>query len=135
MPSKNVKVRAFIDPAGYVDFDLDGVGAKLSRLKLPKGSGKHEITFMLLDQTGRGLQFDTTDPIWVDEDGPCPPTPGVSSDQLSIVGSAQNRLSAMNANDGRPRELRYQLNFVANDGSRAECDPIIENGGGPGGNL
>jgi hypothetical protein len=135
MPSKNVKVRAFIDPAGNVDFDVDGVSAKHSRLKLPKDSGKHDITFMLHDQTDRGLRFDTGDPIWVDEDGPCPPSPGVSSDQLNIGDCMPDRLSAINANDGRPRELRYQLNFIGGDGKRETCDPIIENGGGTGGNL
>jgi len=130
MPSKNVKVRAFLDDSGSIDFEVDGVKAKHARLKLDKNSGQHEIDFALQDHSGRGLRFDTADPIWVDEDAPCPPTPGVSTDSLTILGCTANGLSAINANSGRARELRYQLNFVAADGSRSECDPIVDNGGG-----
>jgi hypothetical protein len=61
---------------------------------------------------------------------PCPPTPGVTTDQLNVTGCTADQLSTTNANDGRPRELRYQLNFIASDGSRSTCDPIIDNGGG-----
>ena len=129
MPSKNVKVRAFLNEVGAVDFDVDGMKPKQARLKLGKGSGRHDIAFMLHDQTAMGLRFDTGDPIWVDEDAPCPPTPGVTTDQLAVTGCTDNMLSTSNANDGRARELRYQLNFVADDGSRPTCDPIIDNGG------
>lgn len=130
MPSKKIKVRAFLDPDGTIDFDVDGVKAKDARLKLAKGSGEHAIDIRLQDHTRKGLRFDTDDPIWVDEDGPCPPTAGISSDQLGAVGCTTDSLSVTNANSGRPRELRYQLNFIAEDGSRASCDPIIDNGGG-----
>jgi hypothetical protein len=130
MPSKSVKVRAFIDECGLVDFEVDGVKAKHARLKLGKDSGEHAIGFRLKDHTGTGLRFDTDDPIWVDEDGPCPPTPGISSDQLHVMECTPDELSILNANSGRPRELRYQLNFLAGDGSKAACDPIIDNGGG-----
>lgn len=134
MPSKNVKIRAFIDASGAVDFEVDGVTAKHAKLKLDKGSGQHAIEFRLQDHTGRNLQFDTADPIWIDEDAPCPPTSGLSTDQLSIAGCTPIALSTVNTNDGRARELRYQLNFIGEDGTRETCDPIIENGGGTGGN-
>jgi hypothetical protein len=130
MSSKKVKGRAFLDGSGAVDFDVDGINPKQARLKLDKGSGQHEIAFMLHDQTGRGLKFDMADPIWVDEDAPCPPTSGVTTDQLVVTGCTADALSTTNANDGRARELRYQLNFITGDGSRATCDPIIDNGGG-----
>lgn len=130
MPSKNVKVRAFLDDAGSVQFDVDGVKAQHSRLKLDKGSGAHAINFDLHDQSGRGLQFDQADPIWIDEDAPCPPTPGITTDQLSVSECGAGRLSTVNQNSGRARELRYQLNFIAADGSRPKCDPIVDNGGG-----
>ena len=130
MPSKKVKIRAFLDNAGAVDFDVDGIKPNQARLKLGKDSGRHDIGFMLQDHSGKGLRFDISDPIWVDEDAPCPPTPGVSTDQLSVAGCTADELSTTNANDGRARELRYQLNFIASDGSRATCDPIIDNGGG-----
>ena len=127
---KKVKVRAFVDDNGNTDFDVDGVNAKHARLKFSKDSGKHAIGFDLQDQTKTGLRFDMDDPIWVDEDGPCPPSPGISSDQLTVAGCTSDTLSTVNSNSGRPRELRYQLNFIAEDGSRATCDPIIDNGGG-----
>jgi hypothetical protein len=130
MSTLNLKVRAFIDDTGNVDFDIDGVKAKQARLRLGKDTGQHAIHFRLQDDTARKFRFDTEDPIWVDEDGPCPPSPGISTDQLSVAGCTQTVLSAINANSGRPRELRYQLNFVAADGSPAGCDPIIDNGGG-----
>jgi hypothetical protein len=133
MPSKNVKVRAFVNDAGAVDFDIDGVKAQHSRLKLDKGSGSHEIIFDLQDQSDRGLQFNVPDPIWVDEDAPCPPTPGVSTDQLAVSECGPDKLKTVNQNSGRSRELRYQLNFTAADGSHPRCDPIIDNGGGVGG--
>lgn len=129
---KKIKVRAVIDVDGQLDFEVDGVKAKQAKLKLDKGSGAHDLNFDLQDHSGRGLQFDTGDPIWVDEDGPCPPSPGISSDQLSVTGCTTDRLSAVDANNGRSRELRYQLNFIAADGSHSNCDPIIQNGGGGG---
>jgi hypothetical protein len=130
MPTMNLKVRAFIDDTDSIDFDIDGVKAKHARLRLGRNTGEHAIHFRVLDHSGRGLRFDTADPIWVDEDGPCPPSPGISSDQLGVTGCTADALSTTNANSGRARELRYQLNFIANDGSRASCDPIIDNGGG-----
>lgn len=133
MQHDKVKVRATNDPSGGFDFEVDGVKAKQARLKLAKDSGPHEIQFQLHDQTGRGLQFNQADPIWVDEDAPCPPTPGLTTDQLTVATCDAGTLSTVNANSGRARELRYQLNFIAADGSKADCDPIVDNGGGVGG--
>lgn len=129
MPSKNVKVRASLNAAGAIDFEIDGVKAKHAQMKLDKDSGEHALEFVLQDHTGMGLKFVERDPIWVGEDCPCPPPPGINSDQLTVVDCNDGRLSAVNANSGRERELRYQLNFVADDGSKADCDPIIRNGG------
>jgi hypothetical protein len=129
MPSKKVKIRAVLNNAEAIDFDVDGVKPNQAELKLDKGSGQHEINFVLDDQTGKGVRFNSDDPIWVDEDAPCPPTPGVTTDQLTVTGCTADMLSTTNANEGRPRQLRYQLNFIANDGSRPSCDPIIDNGG------
>jgi len=131
MNAKNVKVKALLDPAGAIDFEVDGVKAKHSQLKLDKDSGAHAIDFELHDHTGRGLQFDTGDPLWVGEDCPCPPPPGVNSNQLSVTDCRERTLSTIDLNSDQPRELRYQLNFVGSDGSRESCDPIIRNGGGP----
>ena len=59
---------------------------------------------------------------------PAPPQ-GINSDQIGVAGCEPDRLSTVNQNSGEARELRYQLNFVAADGSRLDCDPIIDNGG------
>ena len=128
-----VKVRALLDDNGQVDFEVDGMKAQHARLKLDKDTGAHAIDFDLQDHTGRGLRFAQEDPIWVDEDAPCPPTAGISSDQLAVTGCQTSLLSTVNQNSGPGRDLRYQLNFVADDGSRFTCDPIIQNGGGGGG--
>ena len=130
MQIRKVKVRAIVDGTGGIDFEVDGLKAKHAKMNLPKDSGPHSIEFQLQDHTGLGLQFDTGDPIWVDEDGPCPPRQGLNSDQLTVSSINARKLDTVNDNTGRPRELRYQLNFVASDGSRAECDPVIQNGGG-----
>lgn len=127
--TKSIRVKATIE-AGTVEFEVDGVKAKHGRLKLPKDSGEHRIDFKLDDHSTKGLRFDLDDPIWVGEDCPCPPAPGIHSDQITVVGCQAEKLSTLNANNGRARELRYQLNFLAGDGSSLNCDPVIENGGG-----
>jgi hypothetical protein len=125
-----VKVRATETPAGDIEFDIDGVKASQSRINLRKDGGAHAINFALKDSTGKGLQFDTRDPIWVGEDCPCPPPRGINSDQLRVTDCEPKRLSTVDQNCGRARDLRYQLNFTTADGSRATCDPVIKNGGG-----
>lgn len=130
MKQMKIKVRATIDAAGAVDFDIDGVKAKNSRLKLDKDSGAHSMDFDLHDQTGMALQFATADPVWAADNAPCPPAPGLNSEQLGIADCKPKTLMLVNQNSGDPREIRYQLNFVAADGSTVGCDPIIDNGGG-----
>jgi hypothetical protein len=125
-----VKVRATLDASGQIDFEVDGKKAKDSRLKLDKNSGVHSIDFDLHDQTGRQLQFNTGDPIWAGDDVPCPPAPGLNSDQLAVAGCVPQSLTVTNSNNGSPRDVRYQLNFVDAAGGAQSCDPIIENGGG-----
>jgi hypothetical protein len=127
---KDVKVRAILNDAGGIEFEVDGVKAKHARLKLDKDSGAHTIDFKLQDHSGRGVQFDTVNPIHVGENVPCPPPQGINSDQFGVTSCDAERLSTVNQNSGAARELRYQLNFVAADGSQLDCDPIIDNGGG-----
>ena len=130
MKSRKIKIKATRDSAGGVEFDVDGFKPHKARLELDKDSGKHEIEFELHDHSDRGLRFDTDDPIWVDEDCPCPPAKGLNSDQVELGDCADQSLKLVNGNWGRERELRYQLNFVAKDGSKSNCDPVIKNGGG-----
>ena len=130
MNNRKIKVRAVLDASGEVDFEVDGQKAKQHRLKLDKDSGPHSIEFTLHDQTGRQLQFNQGDPIWAGDNVPCPPSPGLNSDQLSIAGCVAQTLTVTNANSGSARDVRYQLNFVDAGGAPQRCDPIIENGGG-----
>jgi hypothetical protein len=123
-------VKATTDETGAVDFEVDGVKAKHARLKLDKDSGEHPIEFELHDHSGRNLKFDSSDPIWVGEDCPCPPAQGINSDQITVSDCSDQKLNTLNSNSGRARELRYQLNFVAGDGAALNCDPVMENGGG-----
>ena len=132
MKSKDVKVRAILNDAGGVDFEVDGVKAKHARLKLDKDSGAHTIDFKLQDHSGKGVQFDTANPIHVGENSQCPPPQGINSDQLAVTSCDAGTLSTINQNSGEARELRYQLNFVTAEGSKVDCDPIIDNGGGTG---
>lgn len=130
MPKNKVIVRASDDGSGGIAFDVDGVKAEHARLRLDKDSGEHELTFELHDHSNRALAFDASDPIWVGEDCVCPPPKGIHSDQILGVTASGKSLELTNTNSGEPRELRYQLNFIAADGSPWACDPIIENGGG-----
>jgi hypothetical protein len=130
MKSRKVKIKATGDGAGGVEFEVDGLKPHKARLKLDKDSGKHLIEFELHDQSGLELSFDAADPIWVDEDCPCPPAQGLNSDQVELDDCGDRLLKLVDGNWGRERELRYQLNFVGNDGSRSICDPVILNGGG-----
>lgn len=127
---RNVKIHAQPDPSGKPAFLVDGMNPMNAKLMFDKGVGGDDIAFNLQDDSGRGLRFDSDDPIWVDEDAPCPPTPGLTTDQLSIKDCKPAKLFVNNLNSGRSRNLRYQLNFVADDGSPHTCDPIIQNGGG-----
>lgn len=129
MPNRKVTVRAISDDAGQIDFELDGVKAKHARMKLDPASGPHDIDFHLEDHSGKGLKFHADDPMWVGENCPCPPAQGMNSDQITVKECNPHKLSTVNANSGDARELRYQLNFKANDGSIQKCDPIMENGG------
>ena len=130
MKIAKVKISAHDDGAGGIEFEVDGIKPHKARLSLEKDSGTHLIEFELHDQSDRGLKFDSLDPLWVDEDCPCPPAKGLNSDQVELGDCSSDSLKLLNGNWGRQRELRYQLNFVAADGARSICDPVIVNGGG-----
>jgi hypothetical protein len=130
MPNRKIKIDARNDGAGGIDFEVDGAKPHMAKAELPKDSGRHFIEFRLYDTSGKKLKFDSGDPIWLGEDCPCPPAAGLNSDQVELGTCSDRSLQLTNGNWGRGRELRYQLNFVADDGSRATCDPVIVNGGG-----
>ena len=130
MKTVKVKINASDDGAGGFDFDVDEIKPPQAHLKLDKDSGTHLIAFELHDHSSGKLKFDSRDPIWVGEDCPCPPAQGINTDQVELGDCGTQSLQIINGNWGRERELRYQPNFVANDGSPRNCDPVIQNGGG-----
>ncbi len=96
-----------------------------AEVKLEKASGGHDIVIRLIPTQGLDISFQTSDPIWVSEDSECPPPPGICTDQITIVDCIDNQLRIHDRNDGSPRSLTYQLNFIGADG----LDPMIRNGG------
>lgn len=126
----DVKITASALADGTIGWDIDGKKPKDSRITLGAGSGKHQLDFRLKDDAEGGLAFNVDDPIWVGEDCPCPPPQGLNTDQIEVVDCSPGKLSVIDSNSGRARELRYQLNFISADGRPAKCDPVITNGGG-----
>jgi hypothetical protein len=128
-PPMNVHVKARTTSGGGIEWD---VGFKSPpdkgkvEIDLPPDSGKHDLVFHLVPTHGLDIEFDTADPIWVAEGGPCPPASGINSTQVGIVDRSDRKLTISDANSGDARILRYQLNFIG----AGPCDPIIKNGGG-----
>lgn len=115
---------------GTVEWDTDeGKPAKSHRTDVGHGAPPETIQFRIRDRSGLKLRFDTAAPIDVWEQSGCPPT-GVNTDQVEVVNCNPNKLTIRSLNTGPERTLQYQLNVVAEDGSRHPCDPIIKNGGG-----
>lgn len=127
-PPTNLHVRAR-EVNGQIEWDLDDKSppdqGKISVDLLPD-SGEHEIVIHLVATQGLKIDWKTSDPIWVSEGTACPPPEGICSDQIRDVTCVGNKLSFKDANDGAPRTLTYQLNFVG----AGPCDPEIRNGGG-----
>lgn len=125
----DVKVRAELQD-GQIAWSIDGKKPHQSVLDCPSKSGAHTINFHLDDATGSGLQF-SEDPFWVHENdtGDCPPQSGVNSDQIAVSAVKSGKLSISNANQGAPRTLQYQLNFIDSAGRPQTVDPCIKNGG------
>lgn len=96
-----------------------------AKVDLPANSGEHRIHIHLVPTGGVDVAFNTGDPIWVVEGTTCPPPNGSKSDQVSVKRCTQHLLEIHDKNDGAPRTLTYQLNFVG----AAPLDPQIQNGG------
>jgi hypothetical protein len=108
-----------------LDFKNPPAKGSKAEVKLEKASGGHDIVIRLIPTQGLDIRFKTSDPIWVSEKSQCPPPPGVCTDQITIVDCDDNELRIHDCNNGLPRNLTYQLNFVGADG----LDPMIRNGG------
>lgn len=116
---------------GAIASTIDGKKPHKSVLNCPARTGPHEIRFKLDDNSSSGLQFAPRDAFWVHENeaGECPPATGLSTDQISISSVKPGKLTISNANEGLPRTLQYQLNFVDAKGVTCFVDPCIKNGG------
>lgn len=127
----DIEVKAVAD-GGSIDWEVDGKKPHESKVKFERDSGGHEIRFDLdRDQTlrRRGLRFNTTNPIFVHDKVTSCPTSGLD-EQIEVRDCTYERLTIYDKNDGEAKTLRYQLNFVEDNGAASVCDPIIENGGG-----
>ena len=97
---------------------------------LPPGSGSHDMTFKLTDNSGKGLRFKAAgaDAIWVRPGPNCPTGPGSGGGQMSnaVVSSDRMQLTINDDNSGNPRQLKYALRF---DPDPNMFDPDIRNGG------
>lgn len=125
-----VEVKAIAN-GGSIDWEIDGKKPHESKMKFEADSGGHEIQFDLdrdraLKQ--RGLRFDRQNPIFVHDKVTSCPTSGVD-EQIEVRDCSDEKLTIYDKNNGEKKTLRYQLNFIENDGARPVCDPIIENGG------
>ena len=126
-----VQVTAKGGSNGPIDWEIDGQKPKQSSIEFPHRTGPHTIHFKLDDQTGRDLQFHSTEAFWADKNDEkrCPPRGG-TTEQTRVVASGSDRLTVLNHNKGEPCTICYQLNFVDGDGRSEEVDPEFKNGGG-----
>jgi hypothetical protein len=127
----DIEVKAIAN-GGTIDWEVDGKKPHKSELKFDRDSGAHEIKFDLdRDRVlkDRGLRFNCTNPIFVHDDVSRCPTSGVD-EQIEVLDCSRDSLTIYDKNFGSPKLLRYQLNFVEDDGASSVCDPIIDNGGG-----
>lgn len=153
-----VEVRAYLDAVTHqVTFEESWEAS------WGKGSGKNQpiefpnkmqanIHFSLKDETRLNLNFypfaeahqpptlPEDYPIYVSTGATCPPPPGLSGGQITILSSAPNLLKVFNNNTTKC-DLKYALRFTGDDniaGSQSEPyvdDPEIKNGGGGVGGL
>lgn len=118
------------------DWDVDDNPSPSSGKKKPivleDDSGGHEIQFHLKVPGGSGWQFNTTDPIWTEDNVACGTLSRLASDQVSVLHPEPHLLVVFDENSGEERLVRYQLNFVGAPGGPVPpaCDPTILNGGG-----
>ena len=97
---------------------------------LPPGSGSHDMTFNLIDNSGKGLRFkaQANDAMWTRSGNSCPTGPGNGSNQMSkgAVSADRMQLTINDDNSGNARRLKYALRF---DPDPNMFDPDIRNGG------
>ena len=82
---------------------------------LPPGSGSHDMTFNLIDNSGKGLRFkaQANDAMWTRSGNTCPTAPGNGNNQMSngAVSADRMQLTINDDNSGNARRLKYALRF------------------------
>jgi hypothetical protein len=109
-------------------------------VNFPKNKS-YDVTIDLIDNTNLGLEFDHSDPMWVQEGGNCPPASGINTNEIPKGslgfpkksgggGDDYAKLQFKNTNQ-KQCTLIYQLNFIDSDGNPADpqFDPEFRNGG------
>jgi hypothetical protein len=94
-------------------------------IDVPKGSEARNIVIHLVRNPDVDARFNTTDPVWIQEGGSCPPQSGNNCpDQIDRISCDSNTLT-MHDTNSRECRIIYQMNV---EGAPA-CDPEIKNGG------
>ena len=113
---------------GQVEWDLGQSNPPANGkapVELPKGADARNIVIHLVRNPDVDAFFNTTDPVWIQEGGSCPPPSGNNCrDQIDQITCDSNTLTM---HDTNTRECRiiYQMNFTG----APPCDPEIKNGG------
>jgi len=122
-----------VPPGIYtIDWHFDGQPSEAnSTIHMPRNSGSHDMTFNLINQSGRPLSFQplADDAIWVRRgQGQCPTGKGNGKGQMSggAVSQGGMTLDINDDNSGKTHYLTYRLNF---DPPEYFYDPDIRNGG------
>ena len=122
-------------PGSPEDYTIDwkfqgGPSQGNTPIVLPKGSGSHDLTFTLHDNSGKGLAFKpkAEDAMWIGHGKGCPTGKGNGKGQI-VHGTVANgtTLTVIDDNSGNPATLHYMLRF---DPDPNVFDPEIRNGGG-----
>lgn len=134
--SKRIRVRVDIsNVAGAAQFSL-AADDKASiphvkpadEIELPFPTPQTIIEFRLQGKAGKQLDFDTSDPVWIQANA-CPRSQCNVGTEVCILECTENRLMLLDQNS-QPAVLYYRLNFVDAQGKPDHWDPIIRNGGG-----
>lgn len=142
---KSLFVRADLAEDGKIEWGL-------SETNPPTRGVRETVTFdygdsfdvsiqLVKDNTGYGLEFDHSDPLWAQNGGGCPPQKGIRTNEIPPGqvgfppkgggGKDYKMLEFRNKNKVKGNVI-YQLNFVKRDGTAADpqLDPEFKNGGG-----
>jgi hypothetical protein len=143
-PPINVRVRAFKDQSGTVDYDYDwdfGGPPKTGKIDVPQGTPPTDIKFHLKDETSLNLSFypAPADAFWVAIAPNCPMQSGDAGEfnLKSPPSSSSNNLLTVHDKNKTACDLKYALRFdgdpyTDSNGTHPpyKYDPDLRNGGG-----